>query len=118
MNDEQTKPIVSFEEFEKLDIRVAKVLAVHDHPNADKLIILDIDLGDEQRQIVAGLKPYCEPQSLVGKDIVVVTNLQPRKVRGVESNGMLLAASYIQDDQRKIVILTTDEPVKPGAQVC
>ncbi len=118
MNDQQVKPIVNFDEFEKLDIRIARVIAVNDHPNADKLLILDIDLGEQKRQIVAGLKPYYEAQSLVGKDIVVVTNLQPRKVRGVESNGMLLAASYLQDEQRKVVIITTDEPVQPGAQVC
>jgi len=114
---EQTKPTITYEDFLKLDLRIAKVTEVRDHPNADKLIILDIDLGSEQRQIVAGLKPYCDPQSLVGKNLVVVTNLQPRKMRGVESNGMLLAASWGQDADMKVVVLTTDGEVPPGSVV-
>lgn len=111
------KPVVTFDDFAKLDLRIAKVLAVRDHPNADKLIVLDIDLGGQQRQIIAGLKPYCQPDSLVGKTIVVVANLEPRKMRGLESNGMLLAASYGEGDARNVVILTTDSPVPPGATV-
>ncbi len=114
---EQTKPTITFDDFLKLDLRIAKVTEVRDHPNADKLIILDIDLGSEQRQIVAGLKPYCDPQSLVGKNLVVVTNLQPRKMRGVESNGMLLAASWGEGEQMKVVVLTTDGEVPPGSAV-
>ncbi|OPX23977.1 MAG: hypothetical protein B1H04_03185 [Planctomycetales bacterium 4484_123] len=115
---EQAKPVVSFEEFSKLDIRVARVLKVSDHPNADKLIVMDIDLGTEQRQIVAGLKPYLDdPQSLVGRSIVVVANLEPRKVRGVQSNGMLLAATWEADGRQHVVCLTTDGEVPAGAAV-
>ncbi len=115
--DDQAKPIISFDDFSKLDLRVAKITAVSDHPNADKLIILDIDLGTEQRRIIAGLKPYCQPESLVGKNIVVVANLQPRKMRGLESNAMLLAASYMDGDERKVVVITPDEQIPPGAEV-
>jgi len=111
------KPTVTFDDFSKLDLRVARVVAVEDHPNADKLLCVTIDLGEEQRQIIAGLKPYVAAESLVGKDIVVVTNLEPRKMRGLESNGMLLAASYSDDDQRRVVVLTTDVPVPPGSAV-
>ena len=115
---EQAKPMITFDDFLRLDLRTAKVLAVSDHPNADKLIVLQIDLGSEQRQLVAGLKPYLEdPQSLVGKNIVVVTNLEPRKVRGLESNGMLLAASAEVDGQRTVICLTTLEEIPAGATV-
>ena len=114
---EQNKPLISFDDFTKLDLRTAKVTTVRDHPNADKLVVLDIDLGDEQRQIIAGLKPYCDVQALAGKNLVVVTNLAPRKMRGLESNGMLLAATWQEGDQQRVTILTTDGEVPAGAAV-
>jgi len=118
MNEEaQPKPMICYDDFAKLDLRVAKVLEAADHPNADKLVVLKVDLGDEQRQIVAGLKAYMTAESLVGKQVVVVTNLEPRKMRGLESNGMLLAASYVSDEQRSVVVLTTDREVPPGSEV-
>jgi len=117
MNEATTKPTISFDDFAKLDLRVAQVLEVTDHPNADKLLCMKIDLGGQQRQIIAGLKPYCQPQALVGKQVVVVTNLEPRKMRGLESNGMLLAATYKEGDAQQVVILTTDRPVPPGSTV-
>ena len=89
----QGKPLVAYEDFAKLDLRVAKVLEVTAHPNADKLIVLKVDLGTEQRQIVAGLRAFYGAENLVGKNIVIVANLQPRKMRGLESDGMLLAAT-------------------------
>ena len=72
---------------------MGRVLEAAPHPNADKLLVLKVDLGTEQRQIIAGIKPYCAPEALVGKDIIVVANLAPRKMRGLDSNGMLLAAT-------------------------
>ena len=113
----EPKPTISYEDFCKLDIRTARVLEVADHPNADKLLVLKIDLGGEQRQLVAGLKPYISHEALLGRDIVVVANLQPRKMRGLESNGMLLAAVCGEGDERDVVILTTDKPVPPGSEV-
>ena len=114
--DEQAKPVIAYEDFAKLDLRVAKVLAVREHPNADKLLVLDVDTGGgQQRQIIAGLKPYCPPESLLGKSIAIVANLQPRKMRGLESNGMLLAASFGELEARQVVILTTDREVPPGS---
>ena len=115
--DDQPKPVISYDDFCKLDLRVAKITAVSDHPNADKLIIIDIDLGTEQRKIIAGLKPYCRPEALVGKNIVVVTNLQPRKMRGLESNAMLLAAVWEDGGRQQITIITTDGDVPAGAAV-
>ena len=118
MTEETTeRPTISFEDFLKLDVRVGKVLEVADHPNADKLYVLKVDVGGEQRQLLAGLKPYCAPEALLGRDVVVVTNLEPRKLRGLESQGMLLAASYEQRGRQNVVILTTDQPVPPGAAV-
>ena len=113
----ETKPTITYEDFVKLDLRIATVLEATEHPNADKLICLKIDLGDEQRQIIAGLKEYYEPQQLVGKQLVVVTNLEPRKMRGMESNGMLLAASSGEGEQREVVILTTARPLPAGSVV-
>jgi len=114
----QGKPLVAYEDFAKLDLRVAKVLEVTPHPNADKLIVLKVDLGTEQRQIVAGLRAFYGAENLVGKNIVIVANLQPRKMRGLESNGMLLAATKgTREALEDVVVLTTDRPVPPGAPV-
>jgi len=115
---DEPKPTISYDDFCKLDMRVAKVLEVSDHPNADKLIVLKIDLGSEQRQIIAGLKPYlADPQSLAGRNIIVVANLEPRKMRGLESNGMLLAASDQAEGAERVVCLTTLDDISPGAPV-
>ena len=84
------KPIITYDDFVKLDLRVATVIEVAEHPNADKLLVLKIDLGDEQRQIIAGLRGHYSPEALLGKQIVVVKNLAPRKMRGMESQGMFL----------------------------
>ena len=111
------KPTVSFDDFAKLDLRVAKVLEVSDHPNADKLYVLKVDLGDEQRQLLAGLRPYCRPEELQGKSIVMIANLEPRKLRGLESQGMLLAATSGEGPDQQVVILTPDGDVPPGATV-
>jgi methionyl-tRNA synthetase len=106
---------ITFDEFAKLDLRVARVLEARPHPNADKLIILKIDLGTDQRQIVAGIRGYYEPEALVGKLIVVVKNLASRTMRGEESQGMLLAAST--DDRAQVVLLTPMSDVPPGSMV-
>ena len=114
----EEKPIISYDEFVKLDLRVATVLEVTEHPNADKLLCVKIDLGTEQRQIIAGLKGFYEPEELVGKQIVVVANLAPRKMRGLESHGMLLAAVEAEDKElRNVVAVTTDKQVPPGLPV-
>lgn len=108
------KPTVSFEDFCKLDLRVGKVVEVSEHPNADKLLVLQVDLGDGKRQLLAGLKKYYSPESLLGRNIIVVANLAPRKMRGLESHGMLLAASA-DDEKSDVVLLTTEKDVPAGA---
>ncbi|MDP8212857.1 MAG: hypothetical protein P9X22_06175 [Candidatus Zapsychrus exili] len=85
--------MISIEDFAKAEIKIAKIKEVEDHPNADRLYVVKIDLGEEERQIVAGIKSSYEKEYLIGKLIAVVTNLEPATIRGVESNGMLLAAS-------------------------
>ncbi|HQL75200.1 MAG: Methionine--tRNA ligase [Planctomycetes bacterium ADurb.Bin126] len=113
-----TKPEITYDDFVKLDLRVAKVLQAAPHPNADKLLCLTVDLGTEQRQVIAGLRAYYAPEALVGKQIIVVTNLAPRKMRGLESKGMLLAASHQAEGQlRDVVILMPDKEVPPGSPV-
>ncbi len=111
----ETTEIIQFEDFLKVKLRVGKVLEAHDHPNADKLIVLKVDLGDEQRQLCAGLRGHYQADTLVGRNIVVVTNLAPRMMRGVESNGMLLAASTA--DHSRVILLTTEADIPPGSPV-
>lgn len=90
----ECKEQITFDDFVKVDLRVATVLEAEPHPNADRLLKLQIDLGPlGRRQICAGIKAYYNPEDLVGKQIICVANLAPRKIRGEESNGMLLAAS-------------------------
>ena len=114
----ETKPTIPYDDFAKLDLRVATITAVEPHPNADRLLKLRIDLGGEQRQICAGVRQYAEPDALVGTQIIVVANLEPRKIRGEESNGMLLAASVVDGEQvSDVVVLTPSRPVPAGSSV-
>lgn len=106
---------IPFEDFLKLDLRVATITQAEAHPRADKLIVLQVDLGAEQRQVIAGLRGYYQPDELVGRQIVVLTNLPPRQMRGLESNGMLLAA--VSEDQSQVVLLTTEKEVACGMKV-
>jgi methionine--tRNA ligase beta chain len=107
--------LIQFDDFAKIKMRVATVVQSEAHPSADKLIVLQVDLGSEKRQIIAGLRGYYEPEALVGKQIVVVTNLAPRMMRGLESQGMLLAA--LTEDQAQVILLTTDREIAPGSAV-
>jgi len=106
--------MLTIDEFSRVDLRVATVLSAEPHPNADRLLVLKIDLGDEQRQLVAGIRKHYAPEDLVGKRIVVVANLQPATLRGIESQGMLLAAS---DEEGRLSLVTPEMPVGTGAKV-
>lgn len=105
--------IISYEDFKKLDLRVAKILEAERVENSEKLIKLQIDLGEEKRQIVAGIGQFYHPQDLINKQIVLVCNLEPKALMGLESNGMLLAAS--NEDQ--ISLLIPDKEMPAGAIV-
>ncbi|MEM9084100.1 MAG: methionine--tRNA ligase, partial [Planctomycetota bacterium] len=88
----EDKPPINFDEFAKIDLRVATITEAEPHPDADRLLKLQLDDGSgEARQICAGVREFYDPSDLVGKQIVIVANLAPRKIRGVESRGMLLA---------------------------
>ena len=104
---------ISIEEFMKVELRVARVLTAERVPNSKKLIKMTIDVGTEQRTIVAGIAEVYEPDSLVGRTIVVVFNLKPARLMGVESNGMVLAASI---DGRP-ALLSVDGDAPPGTRV-
>lgn len=84
---------ISIDDFAKVDLRAAKVLDCKVHPNGDKLLILQVDVGDEQKQIVAGLRQYYPPESLIGRTILVVNNLEPVVLRGESSSGMVLTTT-------------------------
>ena len=84
-------PTVTLAEFQRMEFRVATILEAAPHPNADKLILLQVQLGDVRKQIVAGIREFREPESLVGRQVIVVDNLEPAVLRGEKSEGMLLA---------------------------
>ena len=104
---------LSIEQFFELDLRVARIVSAEPVEKTDKLLKLQIDLGSEQRQIVAGVAQAYESEALVGKRIIVVANLKPARIRGVESQGMLLAA----DLEGRPIVATFDEEVPPGTRV-
>jgi tRNA-binding protein len=107
--------IITYDDFVKLDLRIARIVDAKAHPNADKLLVLQVDLGTETRQLVAGIRGHYEPADLVGKEIVVVANLAPRTMRGEESRGMLLAAS--SEDHSKVILLAPMSDIAPGSKV-
>jgi methionine--tRNA ligase beta chain len=105
--------MISFEEFKKIELKVGKVLNAEKIEGSEKLLKLIVDLGDEKRQLVAGIAKYYEPEDLIDKEIVVVTNLEPKKLMGIESQGMLLAANVDGEP----VILIPEKEVPPGTIV-
>lgn len=105
--------MISIEDFAKMELKVGKVLEVQDHPNADKLYVLKVDIGEKQIQLVAGIRKHYTPEQLAGKLIAVIVNLEPKPLRGVESQGMLLAAQ----GQDIITILSPENEVKPGSVI-
>jgi methionyl-tRNA synthetase len=107
--------VIQYDDFAKLELRVATVVECKAHPNADKLLVLQIDLGTERRQICAGLRQHYAPEQLVGKQIVVVANLAPRQMRGEVSQGMLLAAT--ESNSGKVIFVSPSENAAAGSKV-
>ena len=103
----------SFEDWQKLQLRVGEILHVADHPQADKLYVLTVDLGDEKRTIVAGIKKHYAKEELVGKQIIVIANLASKTLRGITSQGMVLAAN----DGEHVVLLQPGKKTKNGAVI-
>jgi len=105
--------MATIEDFRKLELKVAQIKEVNDHPDADKLLVLTVDLGDKTKQVVAGIKNSYTKEALLGKYVVLVDNLDPAILRGVESQGMVLAGS----DESGIVIVSPERPLKLGSVV-
>jgi methionine--tRNA ligase beta chain len=109
--------MIKYEDFAKLDIRVAEIKKAEKVEGSDKLVRLEIDLGDEERQIVAGIAGDYEAEYLEGTQIIVLTNLESRKLMGLESKGMLLAASDDSSGGESIALLKPDKKVKLGSKI-
>jgi len=105
--------MVSFEDFKKVELIVAQVKEVKEHPNADRLYVLKVDTGTEERQLVAGIRSAYTKEELEGKKVVIVCNLEPAAIRGEESQGMILAAS----DENGLAVLTPDRDVALGSAI-
>lgn len=109
------KTEISYSDFEKLDLRVGTIIDIEDIEGADKLYKLIVDLGDEKRTICAGVKEHYSKKDLKGRQIILVVNLAPRKLKGIESRGMLLAAS--SEDHSKIILLSPEKRIDEGSKV-
>lgn len=109
------KPTISYEDFEKLDLRVGEIIDAEEIPNADKLYKLTINIGEETRTVCAGIKQYYPKDDLKGKKIILLANLAPRKLRGIESQGMLLAAST--ENHEEVVLLSPESDIENGSKI-
>jgi methionine--tRNA ligase beta chain len=107
----EIKNIINFEEFEKIDLRIGRIIEAERVEGSDKIIKTVVDVGGERRQILAGIGKHYSPESLINKDIVIVINLSPRKIMNFESEGMILAVK----DEENLSILTTDKIIKNGS---
>jgi len=109
--------IVEFADWMKLDLRVGEIVSVEEIAGADKLYKMEIDVGEEigKRTVCAGLKPYFSEEELLNKKIILFVNLAPRKMRGIESQGMLLAA--VNDEETKVVLITPEKDIELGAKI-
>ncbi|WP_044566730.1 methionine--tRNA ligase [Anaerococcus provencensis] len=112
--EEEDLAEIAYEDFAKVELVVGKVLECKDHPDADKLLVFTVDIGEENpRTIISGIKKWYKPEELEGKNVIVVKNLAPRKMRGIESQGMILSGEFDED----LSVLTTLKDMKPGSKV-
>jgi methionyl-tRNA synthetase len=109
----EPKEQITIDDFDKVELRVAKVLEVEKHPKADRLLVLQLQVGNEKRQVVSGIASHYKPDELVGKTVMLVANLKPVKLRGIESHGMILAAS----NDEKLVLGTVDKDIASGTAI-
>ena len=105
--------MINFEEFQKIDLKIGKVLEAEKVENSEKLLKLKVDLGEEQRQIIAGIGKVYQPQDLINQEIVVVVNLEPKTLMGFKSQGMLLAA----DNNGEPILIKPEKEVLPGTKI-
>jgi methionyl-tRNA synthetase len=112
-SEKTTNENITFEDFKKINLKTAKILKAEKLENSEKLIKLEVDLGEEKRQIIAGIQKYYSPEDLIGRTIIIVANLEPKKLAGEESQGMLLAAS-VDGEPR---LLMPDKETPPGSPI-
>ncbi len=105
--------MITFEDFKKLEIRIGKIVSAQKVEGTDKLLKLEVNLGEEKRQLIAGIAQYYEPEELINKEVPILVNLEPRKIRSIESRGMILAAV----DKEKPVLLHPDKEVSAGSVI-
>ncbi|GIW65320.1 MAG: hypothetical protein KatS3mg093_299 [Candidatus Parcubacteria bacterium] len=105
---------MNIEEFKKIDLRIGKIITAEKVENSENLLRLEVDLGNEWRQIVSGIAKFYSPEELINKEIVIVYNLESKIIKGIESQGMLLAA---EDENGNISLLTPDKPISPGSKI-
>ena len=110
---EPIKDTISYDDFAKLDLRMAKILEAAPVKKTNKLLHLKVDLGDRQRELVAGIAEHYQPEDILGKQVLMLVNLEPKKIRGVESQGMILAV----DTGQGLALLWADKPCPPGSVV-
>jgi len=108
------KPVIQYDDFAKLDLKVATITAAEKVQKADKLLKLEVDLGFEKRTIVSGIALHHKPEDIIGKQVVIVANLAPRKMKGIESNGMILMA---ENNDGKLRFVNPDETTANGSPV-
>ena len=104
------KPEIEFADFDKIEMRVGEVVKCEKHPEADRLLVFQVDFGDEQRQILSSIAMHYKPEELIGKHVIAVTNLKPRKMKGLDSNGMLICSTREVDGKEELELLTTKLP--------
>ncbi|MCR4955584.1 MAG: methionine--tRNA ligase [Lachnospiraceae bacterium] len=112
--DIEAKEQITYDDFAKLQLQVGKVISCEEVKKSKKLLLFQVQIGSEVRQILSGIKKWYSPEEMVGKNVIVLTNLAPRTIAGYESQGMILSA---EDDEDNVFVLTTDKDIKPGAEV-
>lgn len=113
VSNKENEDYITIDDVDKVDLRIAKVIEAEKHPDADKLLVLQLEVGDEKRQVVSGIAKYYSPEELIGKNVILVYNLKPIKLRGIESHGMILAA----DKGKKLTLTTVMDDIGSGAKV-
>ncbi len=106
---------IPFKDWQKLDLRVGKILDIKDHPNADKLYLLTVDIGTEKRTLVAGLKKHYKSKDLKGKRCVIFANLEQATIRGIKSEGMIMAA--VNKDKSKVILIQPEKDIELGSKI-
>ena len=113
--DVEKKPEITYDDFAKLQFQIGQIVKCEEVPKSKKLLCSQVKIGSETRQIISGIKAWYKPDQMVGKKVMVVTNLKPAKLAGMLSEGMILCA---EDDEGNLALMTPEKDIKPGSEVC